>query len=76
MQEYSRFTLKDHVFIAYGPENDSDRQEWQLDVLCGDHLINTVRIPLDFRPIFGYDVSDLQRLDDNVELVIKELKLE
>jgi hypothetical protein len=84
MIEYSRFSLKDCTFIAYGPESDGEVREWTLRVnqnVYEDNkqeakLIKEVKIPIAHRPIFGYDVEDLERLDEKVEEIVKELKLE
>ena len=84
MLEYSRFSLKDCTFIAFGPESDGEVREWTLRVLKNDYVENTqkaevvkeIRIPISHRPIFGYDEEDLARLDEKVEEIIKELKLE
>jgi hypothetical protein len=84
MEEYSRFSLKDHTFIAFGPSGDGEPREWTLQVNKDEYvnnqhkstLIKEVKIPIIHRPIFGYDVNDLELLNEKVEELIKELKLE
>jgi hypothetical protein len=84
MLEYSRFSIKDCTFIALGPENDEEAREWTIrvnkDVYTDNKheavLIKEVKVPLIHKPLFGYDVDDLENLNEKVEEIIVELKLE
>ena len=75
MTEYSRFTLAGVEFIAFGPENETDPKEWNLQLWREGAEIRDERIPIVHAPIFGYDEEDLATLNEHVEKLIAELKL-
>lgn len=76
MTEYAAFELQDVKFTAYGPEGPTEPQEWYIKAVRGEEVLREIRIPLEFRPIFGYDISDVQNLNEATEKLIKELGLE
>ncbi len=76
MTEYSRFTLAGVEFIASGPDNETDAMEWKLELWREGAKIRDEHIPIVHAPIFGYDEEDLATLNEKVEAIIKELKLE
>ncbi len=75
MIEYSRFTLAGVEFIAFGPENETDPKEWNLQLWREGAKIRDERIAIVHAPIFGYDADDLATLNERVEEIIEELKL-
>lgn len=76
MQEWSRFELSGHVFIAYLPSNDQEPQHFTISVLKDGTEIRRETVPLLYRPVFGPDVGDVAALNAKVEQIIAELGLE
>lgn len=75
MDEWNRFELGGHVFVAYLPSAASEAPTFTLSVLKSGTEIRRETLPLLYPPIFGPDAEDVARLDDRVEAVIKELGL-
>jgi hypothetical protein len=76
MQEWSRFELKDHTFIAYLPSDATEESVFTVSVLKAGTEIRSEKIRLFHRPIFGPDVEDVAKLNEKVEAIIADLGLE
>lgn len=76
MQEWSRFELKGHTFVAYLPSDDTEESVFSISVLKDGAELRREKIALFHRPIFGPDVEDVAMLNEKVEEIIADLGLE
>jgi hypothetical protein len=76
MDEWSRFELGGHLFVAFLPSSDDEDQVFTLVVSKDGRELRREAIPLLHRPIFGPDAGDVAALNARVEAVIRELGLE
>lgn len=76
MEEWSRFELTGHTFIASLPANDQEAQVFTISVLKDGTEIRRETVPLLYRPIYGPDAGDVVTLNVKVEEIIAELGLE
>lgn len=76
MQEWARFELKGHSFVAYLPSDDAEESVFTLSVVSDGTELRREKIALFHRPIFGPDVEDVAMLNEKVEEIIADLGLE
>jgi hypothetical protein len=74
--KYSEYDLGGWHFEATWPESDTDPLEWVLTATKDGESAIERHIPMDYRPIFGPDVGDVQSLEEALNVLIKELGLE
>lgn len=72
---YGIFSLAGHDFASYMPSRASQPQEWTLTISKDGEIVRQQYLPMDYEPRFGPDVSDVQRLNECVEVIISELML-
>jgi hypothetical protein len=75
MDEWSRFTLAGHLFVAYLPSDVDEPQAFTVVVTRKGKEIRRESISLIHEPTFGPDVADIAVLDQLVEKIIAELGL-
>lgn len=76
MDEWSRFELKGHVFVAYLPSSREEPKVFTLVVSKEGQEVRRETVPLLYEPVFGPDVGDVAALNERVEEVVRELGLE
>ena len=76
MTEWSEFTLNGWTFKAYMPTQDHEVQQWFVHVIDPNKDEHLFYVPMDYAPVFGPDVSDIEALNEAVESFIKERRIE
>lgn len=73
---WGTFSLNDHTFTCRLPASFEEPQVWTILVEKTGEMVRHETIPLDYPSIWGPDVSDVARLNERIEAIIKELGLE
>ena len=73
---WGEFDIADHHFTAALPGSDTDDQVWTIVVTKLGEEVRRETIPLNYRPTYGPDVSDVDALNERIEEIVKELGLE
>lgn len=74
---WGEFILNDHLFqSSYYADDELENRHWETKVSKNNEIIKKLNIPMMYNPIFGPDVEDVARLEEETEKIIQELGLE
>ena len=73
---YGEFTLHEHRIRAWQPANDAAPREFIVEVEKDGELVRLDLVPMFHPNHLGVDVEDAYALDEKIETIIAEMKLE
>ena len=73
MDLYASFDEKGYKVEAFIPSGSNEQMQFLVKVYDGSKVIKELKIPMDHEPIFGVDVDDNQRLEDETEKLMQSL---
>lgn len=73
---YAEFELAGHHFKSWQPANDNAPRQVLIEVYKDGKLVKEATSPMFHPNLFGMDIEDAGRMEDETEKIVKELGLE
>lgn len=75
-EPWGTFSLNGHDFTCRLPASFDEPQVWTILVEKSGEVVRRETIPLDYPSTWGPDTCDVNQLNERIEEIIKELRLE
>jgi hypothetical protein len=70
---YGDFDYHGYKITSYMPSNTDEELVWTIQATKEGEVIKELKVKMNYRPAYGPDMSDVERLNEETEIFIESL---